>query len=426
MAKKTTSGKPLRTYLVGGAVRDRLLQREVQDRDYVVVGASPEQMLAAGYVAVGKDFPVFLHPKTKQEYALARTERKQGQGYTGFACYFAPDVTLEQDLLRRDLTINAMALDEVSGELIDPYAGQQDLADKILRHVSDAFVEDPLRVLRVARFLARFAHLGFTVAPETLELLKDITTSGELLHLTAERVWQETSRALTETTPSAYFLLLRDVGALAQLMPELDCLWGVPNPPKWHPEIDTGVHTMMVLEQACLLSDRLDIRFAALVHDLGKGLTAKELWPAHHGHEHTGLAPIKTLCQRLRVPNDCRDLALLACEFHQLLHKCLELRSTTLLKLFDGIDLWRKPERLESLLTVGTADLRGRTGFELADYPQADFLRQLAHAARAVDVKAIVAMGVQGEQIRQHLHQHRLDSIRVAKANWLAGQTGAS
>lgn len=415
----------MRTYLVGGAVRDRLLQRPVHDRDYVVVGASPEQMLAAGYVAVGKDFPVFLHPKTKQEYALARTERKQGQGYTGFACYYAPDVTLEQDLLRRDLTINAMALDEATGELVDPYNGQQDLQSKVLRHVSDAFVEDPLRVLRVARFLARFAHLGFTVAPDTLQLLKDITASRELLHLTAERVWQETARALSETTPTAYFLLLRDIGALSQLMPELDCLWGVPNPPKWHPEIDTGVHTMMVLEQACLLSERLDIRFAALVHDLGKGLTAKELWPAHHGHEHTGLEPIKTLCQRLRVPNDCRDLALLACEFHQLLHKCLELRSSTLLRLFDGIDIWRKPERLEALLTVGIADLRGRTGFEQADYPQADFLRQLAQAARAVNIKAIVAKGFQGEQIREQVQQQRLETIRLTKAHWRDNKKGA-
>lgn len=418
MAKNPTSGKPLRTYLVGGAVRDRLLQRPVHDRDYVVVGASPEQLLAAGYIAVGNDFPVFLHPRTKQEYALARTERKQGQGYTGFACYYAPDVTLEQDLLRRDLTINAMALDEASGELFDPYGGQHDLDHKLLRHVSDAFVEDPLRVLRVARFLARFAHLGFRVAPETINLLKDITASGELLHLTAERIWQETARALTETTPTAYFLLLRDIGALAQLMPELDCLWGVPNPPKWHPEIDTGVHTMLVLQQACVLSPRLDIRFAALVHDLGKGLTPQELWPAHHGHEHSGLTPIKTLCQRLRVPNDCRDLALLACEYHQLLHKCMELRASTLVKLFDGIDLWRKPERLDALLTIGTADLRGRTGFEHADYPQADYLRQLAHAARAIDIKAIVAKGYQGPQIREQVQRQRLDAIENAKAAW--------
>lgn len=423
MAKKPLSGKPLRTYLVGGAVRDHLLQRPVQDRDYVVVGATPEQLLAQGYVAVGKDFPVFLHPKTKQEYALARTERKQGQGYTGFACYFAADVTLEQDLLRRDLTINAMALDEQTGELIDPYGGQQDLQAKLLRHVSQAFVEDPLRVLRVARFLARFAHLGFQVADDTKALLRELSHSGELAHLTAERVWQETARALTEQTPAAYFELLHDVGALKVLMPELDCLWGVPNPPKWHPEIDTGVHTMLVLEQAALASTRLDIRFAALLHDLGKGLTPASAWPSHHGHEHTGLVPIQQFCQRLRVPNDCKELALLACEFHQLLHRALQLKASTVLKLFDGIDLWRKPERLDALLLVAIADLRGRTGFEQADYPQADYLRAMASAARAVDIKAIVAQGYKGEQIREQVQRARLSALKQTKHHYQLAET---
>jgi tRNA nucleotidyltransferase (CCA-adding enzyme) len=418
MAKKPVSGKPLRTYLVGGAVRDHLLQRPVQDRDYVVVGATPEQLLAQGYVAVGKDFPVFLHPKTKQEYALARTERKQGQGYTGFACYFAADVTLEQDLLRRDLTINAMAMDEQTGELFDPYGGQQDLQAKLLRHVSDAFVEDPLRVLRVARFLARFAHLGFQVADETKALLRELSVSGELEHLTAERVWQETARALTEQTPAAYFELLRQVGALRVLLPELDCLWGVPNPPKWHPEIDTGIHTMLVLTQAALQSPRLDIRFAALMHDLGKGLTPPSAWPSHHGHEHSGLKPIEQVCQRLRVPNDCKELALMACEFHQLLHRALQLKASTLLKLFDGIDLWRKPERLDALLQVAIADLRGRTGFEQADYPPADYLRAMAQAARAVDIKAIVAQGFQGEQIREQVQRARLNALKQTKQHY--------
>lgn len=418
MAKKPVSGKPLRTYLVGGAVRDHLLQRPVQDRDYVVVGATPEQLLAQGYVAVGKDFPVFLHPKTKQEYALARTERKQGQGYTGFACYFAADVTLEQDLLRRDLTINAMAMDEQTGELFDPYGGQQDLQAKLLRHVSDAFVEDPLRVLRVARFLARFAHLGFQVAGETKALLRELSVSGELEHLTAERVWQETARALTEQTPAAYFELLRQVGALRVLLPELDCLWGVPNPPKWHPEIDTGIHTMLVLTQAALQSPRLDIRFAALMHDLGKGLTPPSAWPSHHGHEHSGLKPIEQVCQRLRVPNDCKELALMACEFHQLLHRALQLKASTLLKLFDGIDLWRKPERLDALLQVAIADLRGRTGFEQADYPPADYLRAMAQAARAVDIKAIVAQGYKGEQIREQVQRARLNALKQTKQHY--------
>ncbi len=422
MAKNQRSGKHVKIYLVGGAVRDQLLGLAIKDKDYVVVGATPDQLLAAGYQAVGKDFPVFLHPKTKQEYALARTERKQGQGYTGFACYFAEDVTLEQDLMRRDLTINAIALDETTGELHDPYQGQQDLNARILRHVSPAFVEDPLRVLRVARFYARFYPLGFRVAPETLHLMRTLVNSGELRHLTAERVWQETARALLEPTPQAYFELLQQVGALAEWLPELANLWGVPNPPKWHPEIDTGIHSMMVLAQAAQLSDRLDVRFAALCHDVGKGLTPASAWPSHHGHEHTGLPLIETLCQRLRVPNDCRDLALLACEYHQLVHKCQELRPVTLLKLFDGIDLWRRPERLELLLTCCIADLRGRTGFETANYPQADYLRAMAQQARAIDIKALVAQGFKGEAMRDAVNQARLQAISTARAAWADGK----
>ena len=415
MAKNQRSGKHVKIYLVGGAVRDQLLGLAIKDKDYLVVGATPAQLLAQGYQAVGKDFPVFLHPKSKNEYALARTERKQGQGYTGFACYFAEDVTLEQDLLRRDLTINAIAMDEQTGEIFDPYHGQRDLQQRLLRHVSDAFVEDPLRVLRVARFYARFYPLGFQVAPETLALMRQLVDSGELQHLTAERVWQETERALQEKTPQAYFELLHQVGALAKLMPEIDQLWGVPNPPKWHPEIDSGIHTMMVLEQAALLTDRLDVRFAALCHDLGKGVTPEHEWPSHHGHEHTGLPLIKELCQRLRVPNECRDLALIACEYHQLVHKCQELRSATVQKLFDGIDLWRRAERLELLLTCCIADLRGRTGFEQLPYPQADYLRALAASARAVDVKALVAKGFQGEAMREAVREARLAAISASK-----------
>jgi tRNA nucleotidyltransferase (CCA-adding enzyme) len=420
MAKILWPGKRVKTYLVGGAVRDALLGLPVQDQDFLVVGATAQQMLTAGYVAVGKDFPVFLHPNTKQEYALARLERKQGHGYSGFDCYFAPDVTLEQDLLRRDLTINAIAQDIDSGELHDPYGGQADLQARVLRHVSPAFAEDPLRVLRVARFYARLHAFGFQVAPQTMALMQQISASGELLHLTAERVWQETARALAGPAPEAYFTLLQQCGALAVLMPELNKLWGVPNPPRWHPEIDSGIHTMLVLQQAALLTPRLDIRFAALCHDFGKGETSPELWPAHHGHEHSGLPVIEAFCQRLRVPNDCRDLALLACQYHQLVHKAFELRPVTVQKLFDGIDLWRRPERLEALLIACTADLRGRTGFEVAEYRQAAYLQQLANAARAVDVKALVAAGHQGPAMKQALANARLHAIEQAKSHWHA------
>lgn len=404
----------MQRYLVGGAVRDSLLGYPFHERDWVVVGATPQQMLNAGYQQVGKDFPVFLHPQTKEEHALARTERKSGKGYTGFTVYAAPDVTLEQDLLRRDLTINAIAQAD-DGSLVDPFGGANDIKHKILRHVSDAFAEDPLRVLRVARFYARYAHLGFSVASETQILMRQL--SRELNTLTPERVWQETAKALSEQTPQAYFQLLYDTGALQILMPELAALWGVPQPPQWHPEIDTGVHTLMVLQQAAILSPKLDIRFAALVHDLGKGVTRPELWPAHHGHEHTGLPLIKQLCQRLKVPNDCRDLALLVCEYHQLVHRARELKSSTVLKLFDAIDLWRKPQRLEAILLCCTADLRGRTGFEQADYPQASYLQTLATAARSISARDLVAQGLTGEAIKQGLQKARLNSIKAAKAN---------
>jgi tRNA nucleotidyltransferase (CCA-adding enzyme) len=414
MAKKLPTGKPVQRYLVGGAVRDSLLGYPFHERDWVVVGATPQQMLDAGYQQVGKDFPVFLHPQTKEEHALARTERKSGKGYTGFSVYAAPDVTLEQDLKRRDLTINAIAQAD-NGSLVDPFGGVDDIKHKILRHVSDAFAEDPLRVLRVARFYARYAHLGFTVAAETQALMQQL--SSELNTLTPERVWQETAKALSEQTPQAFFQLLYDTGALQTLMPELAALWGVPQPPQWHPEIDTGVHTLMVLQQAALLSPRLDIRFAALVHDLGKGVTKPELWPAHHGHERTGLPLIKQLCERLRVPNDCRELALLVCEYHQLVHRARELKSSTVLKLFEAIDLWRKPERLDAILLCCTADLRGRTGFEQADYPQASYLQALATAARSTNARDLVAQGLTGEAIKQGLQKARLNSIKAAKAN---------
>ncbi|WP_026349237.1 multifunctional CCA addition/repair protein [Arsukibacterium perlucidum] len=413
----------MQIYLVGGAVRDELLGYPFHERDWVVTGATPEQMLAAGYQQVGKDFPVFLHPKTKEEHALARTERKNGKGYTGFSVYAAPDVTLEQDLQRRDLTINAIAKDS-NGNFIDPYNGRADIQQKILRHVSDAFAEDPLRVLRVARFYARYAHLGFSVADETLALMAKLSDSGELNTLSPERVWQETAKALSSQSPTAYFKLLYDCGALKALMPELAALWGVPQPEKWHPEIDTGIHTLLVLKQAAALSERLDIRFAALVHDLGKGVTKAELLPSHHGHEYTGLALINQLCQRLRVPNDCKELALLVCEYHQLVHKARELKPATVLKLFNGIDLWRKPQRLDDMLLCCTADLRGRTGFEQAQYPQADYLQQLATAALAVNVREIVAKGLQGEAIGAELQKARLAAISTAKRAWQDAHSG--
>jgi tRNA nucleotidyltransferase (CCA-adding enzyme) len=418
MAKKQATGKPVQRYLVGGAVRDSLLGYPFHERDWVVVGATPQQMLDLGYQQVGKDFPVFLHPHSKEEHALARTERKSGKGYTGFTVYAAPDVTLEQDLLRRDLTINAIAQAD-DGTLIDPFGGVTDIHNKVLRHVSAAFAEDPLRVLRVARFYARYAHLGFTVASETRQLMQELGT--ELDTLPPERVWQETAKALSEQTPQAYFDLLHQTGALQVLMPELAALWGVPQPVQWHPEIDTGVHTLMVLAQAALLTKRLDIRFAALVHDLGKGATKAELWPAHHGHEHSGLPLIKQLCQRLRVPNDCRDLALLVCEYHQLIHRAQQLKSSTVLKLFDAIDLWRKPERLDAILLCCTADLRGRTGFEQAAYPQTDYLQSLAKAARQVSAKALIAQGINGAAIKPALQRARLDAIKSAKAQLQPG-----
>ena len=401
----------MQIYLVGGAVRDNLLGYPVKDKDYLVTGATIEQMLEAGYQQVGKSFPVFLHPKTQQEYALARTEKKQGSGYTGFTCDFNPSITVEQDLIRRDLTINAMAEDS-EGNIVDPFGGQEDLKNKVLRHVSDAFVEDPLRVLRVARFAARYHHLGFSIAPETLELMTQIVTNGELDALIAERVWQETQSALMEQDPQIYFEVLRECGALKVIMPEIDCLWGVPNPAKWHPEIDSGIHTMMVLKQAQQLSDKLTVRFASLCHDLGKGLTPADNYPHHHGHEKLGLKPIKSLCKRLRVPNDCRDLALLDSEYHTHVHRAFELRADTVVKLFDKLDAWRKEERFFDFLTCCLADMRGRTSFENAEYPQAEYLKSLYLAAAKENTKDIVAQGIKGPEIRAQLTKNRIQAVQ--------------
>ena len=404
----------MQVYLVGGAVRDQLLGYPVKDRDYLVTGARVEQMLEAGYQQVGQAFPVFLHPKTKDEYALARTEKKSGSGYTGFICDFSPEITLEQDLIRRDLTVNAMAQAE-SGEIIDPFGGQEDIQNRRLRHVSDAFVDDPLRVLRVAKFAARYHHLGFQVADETLALMKRMVDAGELGALVPERVWQETETALRGDNPQVYFQVLYDCGALSVIMPELYALWGVPNPPKWHPEIDTGVHTLMVLQQACTLSDELVVRFAALTHDLGKALTDPTIWPHHHGHEKAGLSPIRAFCERLKVPNACRELALLTSEFHTHSHKAFELKPATIVKLFDAFDAWRKPERFAQFLLACTADMRGRLEFEQALYPQADFLRQMLIAANEVEVKQVIEDGFQGPKIRDELRSRRIKAIANAK-----------
>ncbi|MCH4293223.1 multifunctional CCA addition/repair protein [Shewanella sp. 3B26] len=404
----------MKTYLVGGAVRDRLLGLEVKDRDYMVVGASIDEMLAAGFRQVGRDFPVFLHPKTQEEYALARTERKSGSGYGGFVCHASPEVTLEQDLKRRDLTINAIAMDD-EGKLHDPWGGMSDLEARQLRHVSDAFVEDPLRVLRVARFAARFAPQGFSVAPETLALMRELAQNGELLHLTAERVWQELDKVLGCERPEVFFEVLKDCGALEVLFPEIHALFGVPQPEKWHPEIDTGIHTLMVLREAARLTHNRAVRFAALVHDLGKALTPKALWPKHHGHGQKGLKPIKALCERLRVPGDYRDLALWVSDEHQNIHNAFELRAETILKLFDKLDLWRKGERLEWVLLACEADLKGRTGFEQAEYPQKAYLQACFEGALKVDVRGIIDAGFKGAEIRTELSKRRLAEISLIK-----------
>jgi len=412
----------MKTYLVGGAVRDALLNYPVVEHDWVVVGARPEDLLSQGYTQVGKDFPVFLHPQTKDEYALARTERKQGHGYTGFAVHYDPDVTLEEDLARRDLTINAMARDD-DGSIVDPYGGQRDLEARLLRHVSDAFVEDPLRVLRTARFAARFAHLGFTVAPETMELMADIVSQGELAHLPAERLWVEMDKSLAERNPEVFVTVLRECGALAALLPELEALFGVPQTAEHHPEIDTGVHTLMSLEQAVLLSPDTDVRFAVLIHDLGKGTTPQDEWPRHIAHEHSGLKLVKDVCQRLKVPNQHRDLALKVCEFHTHCHRALELRGKTLLKLLNKTDALRRPERFEAFLLACEADARGRLGLEERPYPQADYLRQALATAVTVSAADFADQGLAGKAIGEAIVAERismLESLRPAKG----GQTG--
>ncbi len=402
----------MKTYLVGGAVRDGLLKLPIKDQDWVVVGATPESMLAQGYQQVGRDFPVFLHPHSREEYALARTERKSGKGYTGFVTDFAADVTLEQDLLRRDLTINAIARDE-NGEYIDPYGGRADLEQRLLRHVSAAFNEDPLRVLRVARFAARFAHLGFRIADETMQLMQQMVASGELAELTAERVWKETENALKSANPQVYFQVLRDCQALAVLFPEIDNLYGVPAPAKWHPEIDSGVHTLMTLAIAAQLSPEVDIRFATLCHDVGKALTPPEKWPSHHGHGLAGVPLVADLCQRLRIPNSARDLAMLVAEFHDLVHGIQQHSADTLIQLFDRLDAWRKPQRVEQIALTSEADARGRAGFESNPYPQGNYLREAFRVASGVATKAVVEAGFTGPAVREELTRRRIAALEA-------------
>lgn len=400
----------MQVYLVGGAVRDALLGLPERERDWVVVGGSREELLRLGYREVGRDFPVFLHPQSHEEYALARLERKVAPGYHGFEIRSDPAVTLEEDLQRRDLTINAIAR-AADGTLIDPYGGQRDIAARVLRHVSASFVEDPVRVLRVARFAARFAPLGFRVAPETGDLMRAIVDRGEVDALVAERVWQETAKALREPAASAYFEVLRGCGALRAVFPEIDALFGVPQPPQWHPEIDTGVHTMMVLEQAVRLSADPRIRFAALVHDLGKASTPRSSWPRHHGHEERGVRAVESMAARLRIPAEYRDLARIVARYHGLVHRVFELRAGTVLEVIEKTDGIRRPERFDDALIACEADSRGRTGFEMRAYPQREFFRRARDAAAAVKPGAQDLDGRQGAAIAALLQQRRCAAV---------------
>ena len=404
----------MQVYLVGGAVRDEQLGLPVNERDWCVVGATPEEMKQAGYKQVGKDFPVFLHPETGEEYALARTERKTAAGYHGFEFHTDPGVTIEDDLGRRDLTINAIARD-ADGNLVDPYGGVSDIRNRILRHVSDAFVEDPVRVLRVARFAARFTPLGFVIAPETMALMRSITGSGEIDALVPDRVWKETELALRGANCRVYFETLRDCGALDILFPEVDALFGVPQPVQWHPEVDTGLHTMMVVEQAARLSDATEVRFAALAHDLGKGTTRLGDLPSHPGHERRGKKLINAIGDRMPLPRACRDLGLLVAEYHTHCHRAFELRDDTVVRLFEKTDAFRRPERFELFLLACEADARGRTGFERRDYRQAAHLRGAFAAAAAVDAGAI-ASEHEKKKIPEAIRMARVAAVREMRA----------
>ena len=404
----------MRIYLVGGAVRDRLLDYPVFERDWLVVGADADTMLALGYRPVGKDFPVFLHPETNDEYALARTERKTAPGYKGFAVNASPEVALEEDLLRRDLTVNAMAIGD-DGVLVDPFGGQKDLQDRVLRHVSPAFCEDPVRILRVARFAARYAHLGFKVAEETRQLMRDMVAAGEVDYLVPERVWAELYKALTEQMPSAFFETLKDCDALAAIFPEIQALFGVPQPVKYHPEIDTGVHSLMALTQAARLSPKPEVRLAALLHDLGKALTDPQKWPSHHGHERNGLPVLEALCQRLRVPKVIKALCAQVMEYHTHCHRGFELRADTLTEMLQNIGAFKAENQLQDFLLACEADARGRTGFEEVPYPQAEFIRAAAQTAREIDTRDVLQSNLQGAQIGAAIQGLRSQAIKSLK-----------
>ncbi|MGJ8668923.1 MAG: multifunctional CCA addition/repair protein [Oceanococcus sp.] len=405
---------PGQCYLVGGAVRDSLLELEVKERDWVVIGSTPQAMLDAGFRPVGKDFPVFLHPQSQEEFALARTERKSGHGYAGFTVYADPSVTLEQDLERRDLSINAIAMDN-QGQLIDPWGGLADIQQGRLRAVSAHFEEDPLRVLRLARFLARFFSLGFRPDDGTRALLTRMAASGELDHLTPERLWRETEKALLSDHPAEYFRLLREIDALKILFPELDRLFGKPQTAKYHPEIDSGVHALMAIAQSALINDDLETRFAVLCHDFGKGVTPENILPSHRGHEHRGVPLIEAFCQRLRVPKALKQSALVVAEYHLLCHQARELRPATLLKLMHNLDAFRRPQRMEIFLNACLADARGREGFETTPYPQAEFLRQAFAAANAVTTKNLIAQGISGVALGEALQVAREQALQAFK-----------
>lgn len=397
----------MKIYTVGGAVRDALLGLPVVDRDYVVVGSTPEEMSAAGYKPVGQDFPVFLHPDTHEEYALARTERKSGQGYKGFTVYASPEVSLEDDLRRRDLTINAIA-QGVDGELIDPFGGRADLEARVFRHVSSAFAEDPVRILRVARFAARFTD--FAIAPDTLALMQQMVAAGEVDALVPERVWQELARGLMTSKPSRMFETLRACGALARLLPEIDALFGVPQPPQHHPEIDTGVHVMLVVDWASQQNYSLPVRFAALMHDLGKGVTPPQFWPKHHGHEAKSVDLVRSLSQRLRVPADCRDLALAVARDHGNVHRALELRPATVVELLERADAFRRPERFVEFLQACECDFHGRPGWESKPYPPSDFFLNALQQAKSIDAAAI-AQSVEPAKLKAAIFQARAAAV---------------
>lgn len=402
----------LQVYLVGGAVRDQLLGLPPKDRDWVIVGTTPDEMLNRGFIPVGKHFPVFLHPDTKEAYALARTERKTSSGYHGFVFHTGPEVTLNEDLQRRDITLNAMA-QTADGHLIDPFGGYTDLKNRIIRHVSPAFSEDPVRILRVARFAARFADLHLKIAPETLQLMVKMVRQGEVDALIPERVWQEFEIALGEQSPRIFIEVLRRCGALQRILPELDRLWGIPQPAKFHPEVDVGEHVLLVLDQATQLSPLPQVRFAALMHDLGKGITPKTDLPSHPGHEHRGVAILDTLSKRLGVPKAFKTLAQLVCREHGLIHRCLELRPSTLLQLLERLDVLRKPDRFEEILLCCIADARGRHSFENCAYPQADYLRKSAAIIRNISAQPFLEKGFTGQQIHSKLAQERLHQLTI-------------